>query len=102
MTDYGAAFHETLRSIGDRARRLRLLRGLRQKELATRAGVGVATVHRFEKTGAASIETVLRIATALNADSVFEKLFESPPYASLDDALVQPETARRRRAPKTK
>jgi transcriptional regulator with XRE-family HTH domain len=102
MIDYGTSFQETLQGIGERARRLRLMRDLRQEELATRAGVGIATVRRFEKTGAASIENVLRIATVLHAEGAFEKLFEAPPYASLDEALAQPEATRRRRAPRAK
>lgn len=102
MIDYGKTFKETLQGIGERARRSRLARKLRQEELATRAGVGVATVRRFEKTGSASIENVLRIATALNAESAFEKLFEAPPYASLDEALARPQVARRQRAPRPK
>lgn len=76
------------------------MRAWRQAELADRAGVGVATIHRFEKTGAASIENVLRIATALNAEAAFDKLFEVPPYASLDEALARPAVAARRRAPR--
>ncbi len=102
MIDYGTSFQETLQGIGERARRLRLMRDLRQEELATRAGVGVATVRRFEKTGTASIENVLRIATVLDAEGVFEKLFEPPPYRSLDEALARPEATQRRRAPRAK
>ena len=78
------------------------MRDFRQEELARRAGVGIATVRRFEKTGNASIENVLRIATALNAESAFEKLFEAPPYASIDAALAQPQAMQRQRAPKAK
>lgn len=102
MSSYGSTFQETLSAIGDRAKRLRLLRMLRQDELAGRAGVGVATVHRFEKTGCASVENVLRIATALNAEAPFEKLFEAPAYASLDEALERPDKAKRQRAPRRK
>ncbi len=98
MSDYGSTFGETLRGIGERARKLRLMRNLRQEELATRAGVGIATVRRFEKTGGASIENVLRIATVLNAERTFEKLFEAPPFASLDEALARPEVTHRQRA----
>ena len=102
MTDYGPSLQEMSRAIGERARRLRLTRNLRQEELATRAGVGIATVSRFEKTGAASVETVLRIATALNAESSFDRLFEPPPYATLDEALARPDTTHRQRAPRSK
>lgn len=96
MSEYDGSFHDTLRGIGERARQLRLIRNLRQAELATRAGVGVATIHRFEKTGTASIESVLRIATALSAEAVFAKLFEPPAYASIDEALARPAATRQR------
>ena len=86
--------------MGERARQLRLMRAFRQAELAGRAGVGVATVHRFEKTGTASVENVLRIATALGAEAPFDKLFEAPAYASLDEALARPGLSKRRRAPR--
>ncbi len=73
-----------------------------QAELADRAGVGVATVHRFETTGSATLENVLRIATAMNAEAVLEKLFAPPPYASLDEALARPDAGKRQRAPRRK
>lgn len=91
-------FDEALRLTGARARRLRLIRGLRQDELAERAGIGLATVRRFEKAGRASLENVLRIATALEAERAFERLFEAPQYTSLDEALARPEVIARRRA----
>jgi len=102
MIDYGPPPHDTLRALGQRARQLRLMRKWRQAEIAERAGVGVATIHRFEKTGASSIENVLRIAIALNAEAAFDKLFEAPAYVSLDEALARPKTALRQRAPRRK
>ena len=102
MNNYVKTFQEALGGVGERARQLRLLRNLRQSDLAQRAGVGVATVHRFEKTGSASIENVLRIATALNAEGSFERLFEAPAYASLDEALARPAASSRQRAARRK
>lgn len=102
MVGYKQSFSETLRALGQRAKQLRLMRKLRQDELAARADVGVATIRRFEKTGTASIENVLRIASALNAEATFDKLFEAPLYASLDEALARPEVIARRRAPRRK
>jgi transcriptional regulator with XRE-family HTH domain len=96
------ATHERLRALGERAAQLRLLRELPQTELAERAGVGVATVRRFEKRGIASTENVLRIALALHAEDGFDRLFELPAYRTIDEALARPSTGRRRRAPRRK
>jgi transcriptional regulator with XRE-family HTH domain len=96
------SYEEALREIGERARQLRFLLNLKQAELAEKAGVSEGTIKRFEHTGSASIENVLRIATALGAASGFEKLFEAPKYRSIDDALSrdQAKTRQRVRTPK--
>jgi transcriptional regulator with XRE-family HTH domain len=94
------SFQETLRALGARARALRLIREWSQAELASRAGIGVATVQRFEKTGTASLENLVRIASALQATAGFDRLFEAPRYASLDDALARPQLTARQRAPR--
>lgn len=86
--------------LGRRARELRILRDLRQAELAERAGLAPGTVVRFERTGRASIENVLRIATVLGADDAFAKLFELPKYRTLDEALARPAAAERQRVRK--
>jgi transcriptional regulator with XRE-family HTH domain len=100
VNDNDLSIGNVVGAIGHRARELRLARGLRQEELASRAGVGVATVRRFEKTGHASLESVVRIAIALRAETSFEKLFEAPPYRSIDDALARPGIVQRQRAPR--
>ncbi len=100
MIDYRATFGEVLHALGARAKQLRLLRKLSQAELAKRAAVGVATIQRFEATGSAAIENVVRIAAALGAEAAFDKLFELPAYASLDDALDRPQLKTRQRAPR--
>lgn len=94
-------FEDILRGLAERARAFRVLRQLRQEELAERAGVGVMTVRRFEKTGRASIENVLRIAFALRAEAEFEALFQAPKYRTLDEALAEPvRRVQRVRSPK--
>mgnify|MGYP001560460141 CR=1 FL=1 len=102
-TSFFRSFTEVLVSIGNRAKKLRLRRNFTQSELAQRSGIGVATIHRFEKTGHIAIENALRIAVALGAEGAFEKLFELPQFASIDDALQsQPSSgSERKRARKS-
>ena len=88
MISYGLAFDERLAALGARARALRQARRLTQGELAQRAGVGVATVKRFETRGTATLENALRLATALGADAAFDQLFAPTRYASIDEALA--------------
>jgi transcriptional regulator with XRE-family HTH domain len=93
VDSYGA----TLAALGQRARNLRIFRQLRQGDLASRAGVALGTVARFERTGRASVENVLRIASVLGAAGGFERLFELPKYRTLDEALAHPAGAGRLR-----
>jgi transcriptional regulator with XRE-family HTH domain len=94
------SYAETLVALGRRARELRVLKELQQSELAARAGLAPGTVQRFERTGRASIENVLRIAAVLGAEEGFARLFEPPKYRTLDEALARPavrQRVRRRR-----
>jgi transcriptional regulator with XRE-family HTH domain len=90
-------YSATLAAVGSRARELRILRGLQQAELASRAGLTRGTVVRFEQTGRASLENVLRIAAALGAEGPFDELFAPPRYRTLDEALARPAARKRRR-----
>lgn len=94
------SYADVLNGLGARARALRLLRNLQQAELATRAGISAGTVKRFEQSGKASLENVLRIATALGADQGFERLFEPPKYRSIDEAMTRPRELTRQRVRK--
>ena len=94
------SYVETLQALGQRARHLRILRELKQDELAARAGISPLTVRRFEQTGRTSIENVLRIAMVLGTEEGFEKLFEFPKYRTLDEALAQPAALERKRVRK--
>ena len=104
MINYGSglqSYSSILLAIGQRTQTLRLSRNWTQQELANRSGVGVATLHRFEKTGHVSFENALRIATALGVESTFEHLFEIPKHTSLDEVLGQNKVTPRKRARRT-
>ncbi|MBI4821493.1 MAG: helix-turn-helix transcriptional regulator [Deltaproteobacteria bacterium] len=88
--DFDGGPQVAVRALGERARRLRVIRELTQSELAERAGVGSATIQRFESTGHVSTENLFRIAYALGVEGTFGRLFELPKYSSIDEALQRP------------
>jgi transcriptional regulator with XRE-family HTH domain len=65
---------------------------LSQKTLSERSGVSHGTLKKFESTGQISLESLLKIALALNAFDDFDQLFsknsEDLP-ASLDELLEE-------------
>lgn len=73
------------RTLAARARALRLLREWTQATLARRAGVTLASYRRFETTGRASFELVLKVALALARLEEFDELFLPPPARSIDE-----------------
>lgn len=52
----------------------RIAKGMTQRQLAGRAGIGMRTVVRFEKTGRADFETFVRILQALRLTDRLEAL----------------------------
>ncbi len=59
--------HETVSSIGPRVRKLRRERGFSLQQLATRAGLSAAAIHKIETSGMTpTITTLLKLTTALN------------------------------------
>lgn len=75
---------ELVLGIGLRAREMRLSRNMTQDQLAVRAGVGVASVRRFEKDGTTTLDTLARIACALNAGGDIDAVFRRDVPESLD------------------
>ena len=71
------------KSLAERLRALRLLKGWTRKTLAKRSGVSAASLKRFENTGKASLELVLKVSHALARLDEFGALFLSPAPRSL-------------------
>lgn len=87
------------RAVGARARARRLALGLTQAEVGERAGLGSATVKRFEHTGQMAFDGIVRLAIALDAAEAIVALFDKPVAAikSLDEILEKPARQRGRR-----
>ena len=75
---------EAAKSLAERAKALRLQKGWTRDTLATRAGVSPASLKRFETTGRASLELVLKVAHALSRLEEFSKPFQPPPAESIE------------------
>jgi transcriptional regulator with XRE-family HTH domain len=86
---------EICEAMASRLRETRLLANLSQKGLAERAGVSLGTLKRFEHTGQASLEAVVRLAVALGVEDQFENVFRLPKYKSIDE-VIEPRSNRRR------
>ena len=81
-----------------RLRALRLERKWKQASLAERSGVTLASLRRFERTGAISLKHFLRLVFALGRLEDFDTLLRQAPAASLDELearLARPEGPRR-------
>lgn len=78
---------EILKGIATRIRRRRIDFNLTQRELASRSGVSYGSLRLLEETGKASLESVVKIAFALEAESEFDTLFPPRPARTLDEII---------------
>lgn len=85
---------DVLQALGQRARMRRLTQNLSQEGLASRANISLGTLKQYERTGKASLETVVKIAFALGAEREFEALFPPEAVTRIEDVI---ETAPRKR-----
>ena len=88
--------NELCRLIGRRVKERRLALGIRQIDLSSKAGVPLSTLRRLEA-GEGSLETVARVAFALQAEREFAALFPALDARSLDDVLAANRTRKRAR-----
>lgn len=91
--------HEILQEIAARARESRLSQGLSQEGLAKRSGVSLGSLKRFEATGQIALESLLKLALALDALEPFDELFtpSQNTETSLDELLRTPPPRKRAR-----
>ncbi len=72
---------EIRRVLADRLRELRLRQNLGQAELAAAAGVSRGTVQNLESSAQCSLDSLVRICSALGAVSDLEPLFHREPIS---------------------
>lgn len=77
ILDFRLANHtEICHELGQRLRIHRLAKNLKQQDLADRTGVSVGTIKNLESKGQSSLETLVRIISALDLAQELDHLFE--------------------------
>ena len=91
---------ETAKSLASRVKEIRLARNWTRQSLASRAGVSIYSLKRFETTGRASLELLLKISHALGHLDEFEKLLLPKRIRSISELEKQTDSRVRKRGRK--
>lgn len=67
--------------------RLRKRKKITQKQLAARSGVSLGSLKRFEQSGEISLQSLTKIAIALDVENELEGLFDNVPFASIEEII---------------
>jgi transcriptional regulator with XRE-family HTH domain len=73
------------RSLAQRLRAARKSRGWTQEELASRSGLGVATVARLERNGQGQLRSLVLLCAALGRLDTFDGVLAEAPPTSLEE-----------------
>ncbi len=66
---------------------LRKRKKISQKELAARSGVSLGSVKRFEQSGEISLQSLTKLAIALEVEGELESLFSEVPFGSIEEVI---------------
>ena len=75
------------RDVALRAKGRRRSLGLTQSQLASKAGVSLGSLRRFEQTGEVSLHSLVRIATALDCQEDFDALFGAKAFKTIQEVI---------------
>lgn len=84
---YQKTWNEINKEIAGNVRQLRKRKKITQNELAKKSGVSFASIKRFEQTGEISLQSLTKIAIALNVEDELEALFTSVPFSSIEEII---------------
>ena len=88
-------------NIAKRLKKVRLAADLTQQGLATRSGVSLGSLKRFEHDGEISLKSLVKLAFALRMEGELNELFQLRQETSLDSILNQAKTDGRQRGRKS-
>lgn len=84
---YQKTWTEINNNIAQKIVRLRKRKKITQKQLAARAGVSLGSLKRFEQSGEISLQSLTKIAIALDVENELEDLFNNVPFASIEEVI---------------
>lgn len=84
---YQKTWAEINNDIAQKIVRLRKRKKITQKQLAARSGVSLGSLKRFEKSGEISLQSLTKIAIALDVENELEDLFNNVPFASIEEVI---------------
>jgi len=84
-------------ALAARTKELRLAKGWKQVTLAQRSGVSLASLRRFEESGRVSLESLLKLAFALNRLDDFDALLQAPRASTMAELEAAEESPKRQR-----
>lgn len=76
---YQKTWTEINNNIAQKIVRLRKRKKITQKQLAARSGVSLGSLKRFEQSGEISLQSLTKIAIALDVENELEDLFNNVP-----------------------
>ena len=84
---YQKTWPEIKNDIAQTIVRLRKRKKITQKQLAARSGVSLGSLKRFEQSGEISLQSLTKIAIALDVENELEGLFDNVPFASIEEII---------------
>ena len=84
---YQKTWTEINNNIAQKIVRLRKRKKITQKQLAARSGVSLGSLKRFEQSGEISLQSLTKIAIALDVENELEDLFNNVPFASFEEVI---------------
>lgn len=84
---YQKTWTEINNDIAQKIVRLRKRKKITQKQLAARSGVSLGSLKRFEQSGEISLQSLTKMAIALDVENELEDLFNNVPFASIEEVI---------------
>ena len=84
---YQKTWNEIDNDIANRMVKLRKRRKITQKALAAKSGVSLGSIKRIEQSGEISLQSLTKLAIALEVEGELDTLFDSVPFQSIEEVI---------------